>query len=147
MRKSDSEEINETSRRRRQLTQLNAGGNTSAIHNDISTVGGGIGGLLIPIKPEEQEEFPTQGDPELEPAKDDTESKKNGDYFEYVYTAVNVSITKLVLRELKHYSSYTISVKACREGPKENCSNEVMVQQRTARIGKLLHALFLFFGY
>lgn len=69
--------------------------------------------------------------------QEDKKSRKINDYYEYIYHTVNASITTYVVRELKHYSSYTISLKACREGKGDNCSNEVIVYQRTAKIGKI----------
>lgn len=64
------------------------------------------------------------------------ESKKAGDYYEYIYEELSVNKTVFVLKELKHFSSYSISVRACREGKNDNCSNDIIIQQRTARIGK-----------
>lgn len=65
---------------------------------------------------------------------DDMVSRKGENYYEYIYQAVNVSVTKFVLRELKHFATYTIVVKACREGPNDNCSNDVIVSERTLKM-------------
>lgn len=75
------------------------------------------------------------------PYQEDKKSRKINDYYEYIYHTVNASVTTYVVRELKHYSSYTISLKACREGNGDNCSNEVIVYQRTAKIGKIQFSL------
>lgn len=71
----------------------------------------------------------------LRPTQDEQKSRKVNNYYEYIYQIVNASTTTYVLNDLKHYSSYTLSLKACREGEGENCSNEVIVYQRTAKIG------------
>lgn len=61
-------------------------------------------------------------------------------YFNYIYQEVNASTLAVDLKELKHFSSYTISVRACREpephDDKLNCSTEVIAYQRTGKIGK-----------
>lgn len=56
-----------------------------------------------------------------------------------IYEIYNASVTKVTLGGLKYYSSYTLTVKACREGHGDNCSTEVMVHQRTAPIGKIYY--------
>lgn len=71
----------------------------------------------------------------VRPNQDEQKSRKVNNYYEYIYQIVNASTTTYVLNDLKHYSSYTISLKACREGSGDNCSNEVIVYQRTAKIG------------
>lgn len=63
------------------------------------------------------------------------------------YEVVNASTTSFLLRNLQHFSMYTISVKACREdGPADNqknslikseisnCSNAAFINQRTMPI-------------
>jgi hypothetical protein len=66
---------------------------------------------------------------------DETQSKKIGHYYKYFYMKVNASVRSLVLSELKHYSIYSINVKACRDGPgPDNCSNEAIATQRTMKI-------------
>lgn len=67
------------------------------------------------------------------------------------YEIVDASTTSFVLRDLQHFSMYTISVKACREeGPADNlhqknpmlrneisnCSNAAFMNQRTLPIRK-----------
>lgn len=82
--------------------------------------------------------FPThQTNPDTlkPPAEDKISRKEEGkDYYIYVYEEVNASITSLTLKELKHFSYYSVSVKACRDGPGDNCSNEVIAHERTAKI-------------
>lgn len=73
--------------------------------------------------------------PDLQKAEiEDKTSKKIGDYYITIYKEVNSTITTFSLKELKHFSLYTISVKACRDGKGDNCSNEVITHQRTAKI-------------
>lgn len=67
---------------------------------------------------------------------------KNGSYYVRVYREVNISTQSFVLQELRHYSSYKITVQACRESVPaditekiENCSHVVISQQRTKMIG------------
>lgn len=114
--KSASEQLN--SRRRRE-TGIMVSGNTTTPY------------------PEEPHVFPN-GNTLTSPAiqKDDKESKKVGDYYEYYYDEIDVNTTVFLLKDLKHYSSYSIYVRACREGKNDNCSNESIIQQKTARIGK-----------
>lgn len=71
---------------------------------------------------------------------EERQSRKKLDYYEYIFQEVNASVLSVVMKELHHFSSYTISVKACREGPGKNCSNEVIAHQRTGKIGEC-HAL------
>lgn len=73
------------------------------------------------------------------PLRDDTESKRdeNGRYT-YFYKEVGVNDTKLRLTDLKHFSAYTIHVKACREGPEDNCSVETSTPARTKKLGNRL---------
>lgn len=116
MSKTASEQLN--SRRRRETGIMVSGNNT------------------IPYI-DEQDEFPDSS--KLTPPvvqKDIKESKKVGDYYEYYYAEIDVNTTVFLLKDLKHYSSYSISVRACREGSRDNCSNESNIQQRTSRIGK-----------
>lgn len=42
-------------------------------------------------------------------------------YYTYLYREVNASVFTLTLNRLKHYSYYSITVKACREGTGDNC--------------------------
>jgi hypothetical protein len=67
---------------------------------------------------------------------DEKVSTKNNDgHYNYIYKEVNASIRSFVLRELKHYSTYYIEVKACREGTdSSNCSKEALSSQRTQKI-------------
>lgn len=86
--------------------------------------------------------FPTS-QKSVEDAKSVNEEKQSRlitDFYEYVYQEVNASTLSFALKELRHYSAYTISVKACRAGDGDNCSNEVIVHQRTQKIGKFVQA-------
>lgn len=82
-------------------------------------------------------EFPQIGNVSApQPVPDIIESSKEGDYYIYFYKEVPINQTKYVLNELKHYSQYTITVKACRSGQQgTNCSNESIIGHRTAKIG------------
>lgn len=85
-----------------------------------------------------EEEFPTtsRSDPSTDVIPDITESSKDGDIYTYFYKEIPINQTKYVLTELKHYSRYTITVKACRSGTQgTNCSNESIISVRTAKIG------------
>lgn len=81
--------------------------------------------------------------PKNEPPKDqkthveERQSRMKDDYYEYIFKEVNASVLSVVMKQLRHFSSYTISVKACREGTGRNCSNEVIAHQRTGKIGKI----------
>lgn len=54
---------------------------------------------------------------------DDTELKMdpNERYYRYFYEEVNASVNSFLLKQLKHFTVYRISVKACREGSDDNC--------------------------
>lgn len=68
------------------------------------------------------------------------------------YEVVDVSTTSFLLRNLQHFSMYTISVKACREEAPidqknanikseiSNCSNAAFINQRTLPIRKFFHS-------
>lgn len=75
----------------------------------------------MPISPDI---FPTDAktnDPKT-PIDDKTSRKDpTGSYYIYIYKEVNASVNTLTLTELKHFTYYSISVKACREGPGDNC--------------------------
>lgn len=73
--------------------------------------------------------FPTDAktsDPKA--STDDKTSRKDptGSYYIYIYKEVNASVTTLTLTELKHFTYYSISVKACREGPGDNCGMNIV---------------------
>lgn len=73
---------------------------------------------------------------------EETKSIKEKDYYKYIYKQVNASVRSITLKDLRHFSSYTISIRACRaaevENPEPNCSNEVISYQRTGKIGLYL---------
>lgn len=56
---------------------------------------------------------------------------RNGSYYTYFYQEVDVPTTTLRIPDLKHFSIYTISIIACREGKGANCSTEVIMTHRT----------------
>lgn len=59
---------------------------------------------------------------------------KSDNTFMYYYQQINVRSTKVLLHDLRHYGTYRIEVKACREGVGLNCSQEHQITLRTARI-------------
>lgn len=66
--------------------------------------------------------------------------------FTYIYETVNASTTSISLKNLKHYSRYKLSLRACHSEWTEkltNCSNEVHLYDRTGKNGKF----FSFFLY
>lgn len=85
-------------------------------------------------------------------------SEKVGDSYISIYKTVNASTNMLVLKELKHYSVYTITIKACREKvlrriEDDYCSYEMLALQRTREIRKFCDVyliryqlLFLFYS-
>lgn len=75
--------------------------NTSSGNSDIFP-------LVIPDKTDQTAKMPTE----------DKISKMDptNTYYTYVYKEVNASVFSLTLDKLKHYSYYSITVKACREG-------------------------------
>lgn len=42
-------------------------------------------------------------------------------YYEYIYNEVNSSVFTVTVNKLKHFTYYSISVKACREGLGDSC--------------------------
>lgn len=60
---------------------------------------------------------------------------------------VDANTTSYLLTGLKHYTYYQISVRACRSNENgdqdekvKNCSNEVIIHQRTRKIGIGFHS-------
>lgn len=78
----------------------------------------------------------TTDDPFNQKSIDDTKLRMDptGTYYEYYYQEVNASVFTLTVEKLKHYTFYSVSVKACREGDGDNCGNEVIAYQRTGKI-------------
>lgn len=66
------------------------------------------------------------------------ESRRKNGYYEYVYKEVNASVLITVIKELRHYSVYSVSVMACRESiineTEANCSNVMMSHHRTSKL-------------
>lgn len=82
------------------------------------------------------EEFPEQTDNVKIIVDDVTPIIENGVYT-YFFKNLSASTTSFLLKGLKHYTTYSVSVKACRnqsEGEGEFCSNEVKVYQSTLPI-------------
>lgn len=54
---------------------------------------------------------------------DDTISRMDPahEYYEYDYKEVNSSVFTVTMEKLKHYTYYSISVKACRAGEGDRC--------------------------
>uniref|UniRef100_A0A6B2ED02 Tyrosine-protein kinase receptor n=1 Tax=Phlebotomus kandelakii TaxID=1109342 RepID=A0A6B2ED02_9DIPT len=121
--------IKKTGSRNRRSALLN--GNNSIPLNDL--------GLLGEVFPENKETEDT-GIPE-EKKKDVMD--ENHEYFIQIYRELNVTETKYVIKQLKHYTQYIISVMACREVEEKilpetetpNCSTKAIVYQRTGKIG------------
>ncbi|XP_059620313.1 insulin-like receptor isoform X2 [Phlebotomus argentipes] len=108
--------------------------------NNSLTLPGDIGLFPEVLFPENKETEDT-GIPE-EKKKDVMDD--NHEYFIQIYRELNVTETKYVIKQLKHYTQYIISVMACREienaytdSEKEtpNCSTKAIVHQRTGKIG------------
>lgn len=112
---------------------------------------------IKPMPPDMGEKFPESTVNKSNVEHIDTESKKIGNYYEYVYKVINATgkNDSVLLTGLKHYSLYWITVKACREGindvERPNCSDVQQLEQRTSRSGidqyfPLVYILFnLFF--
>lgn len=54
-------------------------------------------------------------------------------FFEYIYAEINSTTTSFVMKDLKHFSSYVISVKACRDGGGDSCGSEAQITERTLK--------------
>lgn len=92
---------------------------------------------------DEELEFPLNTN--LNQSSGDTDEKKNiknksGAYM-YFYRKVYANTTTFLIPELKHFTSYQISVRACREKVDEDetdkvpyCSKEVIIHQMTKKI-------------
>lgn len=67
--------------------------------------------------------FPSSAKPDSKAAADDKVDKMDptNTYYTYLYREVNASVFTLTLNQLKHYSYYSITVKACRDGEGDNC--------------------------
>lgn len=83
------------------------------------------------------------GNASVDMDKNEKVSIMNGSYHIRVYKEVNVSTLSYVIEKLRHFSSYKITVQACRESVPadiqekiENCSTAVIVNQRTKKIGR-----------
>lgn len=114
--------------RKRRDAKVNGGDIIVAVNSSASTPNNeksGIGGEDVLFPNLDKDKLPT----------DDMESKRIGDRYRYVYKRVGPNDTKLTLHELKHYSAYTIHVKACREGIEDNCSVETSMPARTKKMG------------
>lgn len=70
--------------------------------------------------------------------KDDMENEIDplDNTYIYFYQQISVRSNKILLHDLRHFGNYKIEVKACREGVGANCSQEIVVSLRTARIEK-----------
>lgn len=56
----------------------------------------------------------------------------NGTYT-YYYNRTDANTTRLTLHDLRHFTSYLVSVKACRYGTGLTCSEDVTLQPRTLK--------------
>lgn len=85
--------------------------------------------------------FPTLPDKNQFPLADDTVSRMDADgRFVYKYIEVGPNTTTVTLKNLKHFSAYTIHVKACRYGIEDNCSVETSTPARTKKLGECFWA-------
>lgn len=81
--------------------------------------------------------FPTMLNDEKKPLQDDTVSKIDADgRYRYVYMSLGANETSVKLTQLKHFSAYTIHVKACRYGPLDNCSVETSTPAMTKKMSE-----------
>lgn len=80
--------------------------------------------------------FPTAEFPRKEDVVDDKESKMDAlnRYYTYIYKEVNASVLSFTLKQLRHFTYYTVSVKACREGDGDRCGTEIIAYYRTEKI-------------
>lgn len=89
------------------------------------------------VSPDSVEVLPTKTDSAAKAeVVDDKISKMDqmNRTYTYIYKEVNASVTSFTLQNLKHFSYYTVSVKACREGTGERCGAESMDYRRTEQI-------------
>lgn len=87
--------------------------------------------------PESVEVLPTKSDSAAKmEIVDDKVSKmdKANRSYTYIYEEVNATVTSFTLSKLRHFTYYTVSVKACREGSGERCGTEMMDYHRTEKI-------------
>ena len=80
------------------------------------------------------------------PENDFTESKKENNYYVQFYDNTTSAATlSYVLNDLRHFSTYTVSVQACRNNTdpqfhiETHCSNSAILSRRTLKIGRLLY--------
>lgn len=106
------------------------------------TLSAGLPNSTLPIIGEVQGQvFPNEKTEKIEKANlEEKKSRKVDGYFVYIYEEINATTQSVTLRELRHFSSYTISVRACRESEpndeSSNCSTEVIAYQRTGKMSK-----------
>uniref|UniRef100_A0A1L8DJW7 Tyrosine-protein kinase receptor n=1 Tax=Nyssomyia neivai TaxID=330878 RepID=A0A1L8DJW7_9DIPT len=127
--------IKKPSRTRRSISPLN--GNNSIL-TDVSSYFPNDNNIIFPDNPMIEDSVIS------EHQKKDIMDETNN-YYVQVYRELNVSETKYVIKQLKHYTQYRISVVACREveenvyskNEKEipNCSTKAFDSQRTGKIG------------
>lgn len=55
-------------------------------------------------------------------------------YYTYIYEEVNATVLSFTLKNLRHFTYYTVSVKACREGKGDRCGTEIIAYHRTEKI-------------
>lgn len=143
----------QTSRRRRDLanTAILNGTNTLAFFaaNNAMKRSENTSLLQLPGSNGPVEVFPKNEKPVVDSKalQEEKQSRKKNHYYEYIYKEVNASVLSVVINELRHYSSYTVSVRACREGEGDNCSNEVIAHQRTAKISMHSNSFFVRFRF
>lgn len=95
-----------------------------------------IGGTTNSTDEKDYQIFPDLSNKNMK-LNDNTIPRRNADgRFTYFFKAVSSNVTTITLKELKHFSAYTIHVKACREGEGENCSIETSTPVRTKKLGE-----------
>jgi hypothetical protein len=95
----------EANRRKRDILGLNDnhGSEIEVFPNNANNNNTDSGAMIIPQG--------TNNDPQTSKLSD------NGEYYEAYIEEVNASVRELNITKLKHFSTYTISITVCREGP------------------------------
>lgn len=80
--------------------------------------------------------LPQQSDDDEHSPREVLRKVKTHGSYEIYGESVNASTKSFIFTDLKHYSTYKIYVRACREGEGKNCSMETRIYPRTAKKGK-----------
>lgn len=127
-------------RRRRRETLVVSGNNSASASSTTTKPAGGETAepdLSLGLAPAATILFPELLNKNHNTPPDDTISRmdENGRLL-YFYQSIDTNVTTLTIRKLRHFSAYTIHVKACREGPDDNCSVETSTPARTKKLCK-----------